>query len=570
MNQIETPGTHVTQARPFKEILSSQPTLAGWRNPYADPASAEARATRLAEIQIHRLLDAMAELGYQPFTGVEVNFALNDTELLSDYVAHIKEETLKARQHVGFQQKQRAFRRTGWVQPIFLPGLPRKEAESGKWLRQLLDQALTITDEELPALTKDLELCLEGLTEWLNPALRTQLQVYCNDPAISSKPGVLNYYGFETIPGQDNEFYGKVHIDVKNVEVTTSASDPLTTIRRVNRIKSLAFQATHDYDQLYVGSLEELENPDSFAPIDPIAEKILNALGDHNIAFSWKGKGSTGEHLNFSLQAIDGPAQPANRLIDQRNSFVDNNIMRSTNIRELFTHIFLGYLSHDTLLGIGNLEDIKKYQKDTFGNPAEEQRCHEIRPSKNEGSGASSRIEIRTFNSASSNVTLSMLAVLSAAYAALLVIHEHPEIEEGVRMGVMQDNAKATICNAMRQRWPVEFNVRADVDASLARFSEHSVTLAMMRYLDEKAEIREDATETLLDCGALADRFEKTIYTRTGDMAGQHFAKKRIQPEAPKAEPLDNADESVSKDSPHTGPRRRIPRGQIRNYPASR
>jgi hypothetical protein len=501
----QQPDTRLQATAPrFHEKLAALPTLAGWVNPNHPE---EAALTREANQWIAKLTHAIEAMGYQPYSGVEVNFAAKGPSTTpTGYEKYVISETTRARKEAGLRLRiEHMNRHGGWPMPLFKPGLPAQEADGAAWMRELLEKILDPANAGDAGLVSDLQLCQDSLRPWLHPQMIAALNRFLLDPSLDTRPGIIS----DQINTQEHEFTGKTHVDSNNMELVAPPADPLTTIRRTMRIKSLAWQATWDYDQLYVGCAEEIANPASHAPIDPVAEKLLMAMGAHNIRFSGEN-GSTGEHLNLSLKRCT-PGRPDQyfQALKDKQLFIDDNVLTHKESRLLLAEALEDYLPHDTLMALGNTIDLTRFcPEETI------RKGHEIRSDK-ASTTEGSRIELRTFNTASSNLSLSMLSALSVIYATLQTIHAHPDIEGRFRYKQLTPVDVQVIRNAMHERWPADKTVDDYMVRNIPRFREHSLTLATMRELAEQEVAASGETLSLTERFDGIDRFADAIVSRT-------------------------------------------------------
>lgn len=221
---------------------------------------------------------------------------------------------------------------------------------------------------------------------------------------------------------------------------------------------------------------EEGADNDAPAPRSAIAQKMRQALGSCDVYF--KGcRLSCGEHINLSVwhtKDKDFHALPEMIAGTQTQNV---NLMNHPWWETLFWTALHRYLAADTVLALGNERIF-----DMIGNHAPLY--------KDGGVPNQARLEIRSFNNASSNVSLTMLSILSALYAAVTTAREIPEFREKMEAShdqrwLYEPDADA-ILKRMEQKFSRGQEAPQTIEGALARFKSQSLTLNVMRELAEK------------------------------------------------------------------------------------
>lgn len=508
MNRKHTEKFAADVAPSFRDKLARDKTVAGWSSPYQSPDSHDGKATTIAKKFIRHFMTGMEEMGYMPYTGVEVNFALyGENNDLDQFLNHAMGENAVARYYASLEVKKRLLRSSGgWPKPHFAVEPDASLNEEVEHLESALERVLA---PNVPSDYHDinkLASMVELFDEYIHPDLYNAVSDLVADDMRYTRAGTIPTYNLD-------EFGGRIYVDGKNMEVATGVADPLSTVRRVNRIKDLAYQSTYDYDHTFPGTKEDLAGESSADHADPIANNIADTFGAINVGFSFDSLGSTGEHLSFSLQRNCAPGESYGLKTRDQSEFKHGNFMNHFNTQQLFRDVFATFLGNDALLSLGNVHDLSKFHP-TEGS---EGKTHEIIDNgvyqgAHEGTR---RVEIRTFNNSSSNVALSMLAVMAVAYATLKEIKRHPDIEVRMNSNDTQDEDVEVIVNEMVRTYGDGIACPYTMNQAVARFRDDSLTLEMMREFVED-NVKDGSERQALF--AEIDEFRDNVIKRARDL----------------------------------------------------
>jgi len=409
----------------FRRQLGARPTIVGWsHNPWQDASTPDAQATHIARKYLVLLTKAMQDLGYLPFTGAEVNAPLIGNHRNSVYAldGHIKQL------YKGMQKAARQ-NRIDFLNKYKKP-----------WDAK--------ADETLE-------------TPWINATTSI-----------------------------DTPLHGRIYVDGNELEIATPAQSPAATASRVNNIKRWLFESTYDYGMEYSRSPEGQSQPDAPIPASIMAQLIQAESAPYNILFADSDR-PTGEHYSFSLirHTLDSNMHYGNAKRDI-DVFGAANLLNNRGWDNLFRQGFEQYLPHDTLLAYGHPQlwqrfatkddrpvkhMIRRHIPYNTGNTVNTQES----PAEND---AETRLEIRSFNDASSNVTLSSLAILATAYALVKTIHAEPELRRQ-RTGTlpMLPSERQQVFQSMQKRCPGTSQAPTSLAEGKKRFLNQSLTVSMMR-----------------------------------------------------------------------------------------
>lgn len=419
---------HVQDFPNFAGVLARKPRIAGWsHNPWQDPESADAIATRIATRYIQHFTHALSDLGYLPFMGAEVNCGL----------------------------------------------------------------AATISESCSPA--DDLITAIDNICNAIHARMEMMYPAGAALPYVRAKLSRID------------TLLGKTYNDCNEFELCTPAQSPYANVLRVNAVKRILYETSHDYISHFAHSREGRADDDAEIPSSPTAEHLASQMGPYRVTFANRYQ-ATGEHLSLSLLRRDqqyitdysharrhseafaeAGASPSNK-----SAFGEANLMQDEQWSQVLLDALLDYLPNDDMLAYGHKQKLHCIQiEQRQGKIKHEIRWHAENATADAGADSleTSRIEVRSYNDASSNVALTTLAILAITYATVKAIHHDPAIMKNAQTdGVPRlnlndvDRIKATLAKRYRSR-P---RLAASEQVMRARFVHDSLTLQLMREFVEE------------------------------------------------------------------------------------
>lgn len=473
----------------FERKLASKKHLAGWSaNQWAAATSPDRVATQIAERYIRHFTSAMGDFGVIPFTGVELNlFPIGEqSNAMVEYIRTASEQyRLRYAQRVECTEIIQGLKRVP-----FFAHRPKNNIALGKCLTLRSVFTKLVTQGFLD--NKD----MDRLETYPDP----QILAYLTPEASEL---VKHYYDFikklRENPAKNSgtitvglnqtegEFTGRVYVDsAQEVEIATSPASPINTVARVNALKKLSYEATNEYEQLFQKSKYISSN--STAPRSAVAQAMRNHLKPFNLNYGDQNQNS-GEHLNLSLlrKAAHSYASIHAAQNDKtaRDIFSTDNLFKHTQIRKLFLKAYASFLPDSILLALGNHNPFSYYSgrrpfmKDK--GPGGFEQC----PS------ASSRIELRSYNDAASNISLSMLGVMAVTYAVVREMMDDPEIKRKCGTSYftsITDDDTARVWKKLTARYAIEERVCDNLDEAKILFRDRSLVWKIMQeYAQEHA-----------------------------------------------------------------------------------
>lgn len=357
--------------------------------------------------------------------------------------------------------------------------------------------------------------------------------------------GVAPYYGVEInwgLTGEHPEVYSnalekyvqqtpelsdiihRVYEDVGSVEVCTSPASPLDTIQRVNDIKQMAFEAS----QLHDGPNKSTWTDWVKKHMRPHVMRFIPENGCYN----------HGEHINVSLVYMK-PSEDFDEKRRAKASYERTTLLardnlfgtiltsaatrlrsspapetpkRFSNWYRIMEDMFNEYLSHDTILAVGNRKSIHPNMTPMGELDCDEElRRNDIKAKEQSdlydeapsNRSYGNRLEIRSFHDSTSNLSLSLLAITSVMFATLMAAREMDVMDKDhpVRMKPQPTlNESSAIKARMAELYNGNEYMPTSAKEMVQRFSKQSVTLEMMRYIaKEYAKTPEEQKQLLAE-----------------------------------------------------------------------
>lgn len=476
----------------FAETLATQPPKKrdGWtHNPSGAPGSPDAVATRIANRYITEITNRLLDMGYMPLTGVEANFltAPCSPDTVVKYINEATREYRAAlvRQAVGPLSRalqaeavaslesvardlaasqsllpaDQAKERSHWLQWVnneLLPLLREKGVEgfsisSGALMPahnlELLEYTKSYPDDKE---VRKLSACIDTILD-----MHTKLDTAQKNAGARFKDGAIAI---------DPDSCGSVYVDNRmDVELATEIGSPRATVARVNAIKKTAWEVGNEYERQWRAHIKEHGESSEEAPRSRVAQLMRDKLKPSFDVFFRAVNANCGEHLNISLWKTDH--KDYTRLNETMKK--SKNLMDSEFWRELVADTLCMTLPADTLLGLGN--------DAVFERKAERHKCETTKDG---------RVEVRSFNNATSNVSLTMLATLASVYTLVKTMREMPRVEGRGLHGELRYEDKMEILQKMKDDYDLRDTLPRSKEAALDAF-QHSVTLDVMRELAE-------------------------------------------------------------------------------------
>lgn len=323
----------------------------------------------------------------------------------------------------------------------------------------------------------------------------------------------------------DSEFLGRIYNDVGEVEIATPAQSPLATVARVNAVKRIMYEGSHHYGTLYSRSQEGQARPDEAIPASGCADLVASGMPPYDVYYA-NNEGATGEHLSFSLvrHALEPGMGYHNAKLDHE-VFAAANLFTNPGWKQLFHEAFLRYLPSEALLAYGHpyVFSISKPERGKVCTHTIRYKQAEVTSSEDgtydeqywEGNAPEdTRLEIRSYNDASSNVALSMLGVIGIAYGVIRAIHDDPEMAARYGHGTpsLTEQDCQHILATLQETMPFNIQVPRSLHESQARFRQQSLSIAMMHQLaDSTAQTPEESAAMHKEING----FQRLIVDRT-------------------------------------------------------
>ncbi len=509
----------------FRERLAQEKNFEGWsQNPWRDKEHVDMQMTSTAKKYIRYFTDELIAMGFLPFTGVEVNCNVVPYGIDEAIQSHIENYTKDYR--AWYAHEYHLKEEVEQIQSLFL-----EEIDQANWYHdemRAVKKWLDNFDTDTP-----IWKCMEqDYIDYINSEVRSlersgrvsekfcnAFQRYLEKRELTYNKHMVGSYGI------NDEFDGRTYVDGTEIEITTPPGSPLATAAHVTAIKRYLFQGTQAYEELFGDSRNPSESwSEALANSTPRPESVENisgALGGYNIRFDHE-KGTdelnSGEHFNVSLQWIGGRDVTYRnyRTIDNaRETFREHNLMHSVHYSEwarLFFEALQELLPADTILAFGNDARIKSVNRER--HPQKHSIAFE------DGYKASARLELRTFNDASSNIYLSTLAVMADMYAIACAIKDViPEYQ--MKLNHKQDihfSDKREIINKLGEEFCMNRNLPSSIDSMKERFIQESPTIKMMYKVAEARcehwKDRDYKPETYDEMNKEIDQFESQALER--------------------------------------------------------
>lgn len=378
--------------------------LGEWsHNPYKR-AAGETRdpdvvATEIADKYIRLITEKFDQTGFIPMTGVEVNFVAHGVadKAIIDYINQ-ENERARSRLFGPAASESLAAQKALLEVPVAASDDWKRIPENCEKTHAFYELALQASMSGKPDLAliryiRDFtdQECIDEIREEsgviINPEFLKRLLRYAqaleNEYVVAPNVGAISraYIDDFTIPD---------HVDAP--EITTPPRSPELTIRQVNSIKRLLMESTYRFH----GS----------DAISPVAKRMHEALGDYDISFIDPVKYyNLAEQVSFSLQIKRDNTNY--QTIRRTDDFGKTNLLDSPAMCTLYAEAFARYLPADRLLTVGNrfpFDEVKQ-------RGVENIHVRSNRPNRLGG-----RAEICDYHDACSNLSLSMLGILSVAY----------------------------------------------------------------------------------------------------------------------------------------------------------
>lgn len=534
---IDRPYSKETHEQHFLRTLQELPHVEYWtHNPWQSPDSADAKATVIADKYLNRFTDSMMKKGYMPFFGVEVNaltHGVTANEIVAklhavipayyDAYTHRLPEVADAAQafaHAPIAQHERPpappERETGYKARILrrfselrhyakppvepTPLAPEGE-EALRNIRAAQEQLRTngyMRSSEIGVLDTQLAILQRADTtgHFIHPQAMAKFRTYRHafhkvrlnayDPDI----GIGHNLG----DAANEEINGRIYQDFggssQELEIATRASSPLETAHSVNVIKQMIFECSYHYEDLYAkssGLPEQLHAQlRDNAPRGELSGYLRNNIHTaFNIGFGTP-QDNCGEHISISLQRRLDPRKnydnarnfdSKDKHHDAMKGFGDNNLINSTQWREMLTDALKHYLPQDTLMGLGNLRLIDKA---AMAN--RDESFHSFR-GNGENVPTLRRVEIRSYHDASGNISLSLLAIMAVTQALITEINRDETIRNTFldNPAAITEGMRAHVLDGLYKRYPSNPAVPRSMAEATERFQKASPTIAMMR-----------------------------------------------------------------------------------------
>ncbi len=537
------PPPPAAREQALADVLATQKSFANWAyNPWAHPDSEEAKATAIANRFLQRFTDDLMQKGYMPVCGVEVNAVIEGRTNSKEIVAILRKLVTYYDGYVHYQPAVRAAADAFAATPLLLSDAPQAPNEPFSIKHSL--RRLATTPESIQTMLHTLQNTQEILQQkgWItkerlfhtdstikfledsthlpapfNPALRTRYNQYkhlfldtlmqAHDPEIAMGPndGKLE---------NDFTYNGRIYVDTKDeLEICTRASSPLETAHSVNSIKQMLVEASYDFSALYA-NLVGLKSDDQ--PVD-VPRSALGAYLQQHASHSFNAyfgneKANCGEHVSVSLQRRKSPEKNYDnmrlfqdamfRRKDANNHsdkyFAANNLAHNDGWHDLLTEAFKAFLPNDTLLATGNSKFLNVVANHT--NPAKQNI-----KTKGRNNGATARIELRSYNDASSNISFSLLGVTAVIYAVIKEIERHPQLNATVQANPysLTNDDIATILMGLKTHYQPNELLPSTLSGATERYHSSSLTSAMMReWVADHAASPQEQTEMLAEVEA--------------------------------------------------------------------
>lgn len=272
---------------------------------------------------------------------------------------------------------------------------------------------------------------------------------------------------------------GRAYMDSREIEIATHAQSPMATVARVNRIKRLAYEASADFaHEHYSRRAAPAQSIDAVR--SPSARILANECPAFRVTYARNNLNgnvqATAEHLNFSLVHHDPDhiTDYATTQIDSQ-SFCDRNLFNKGSWKNLFYNILRDHLSADTLLAYG-MPNSLNYQK------SNQKHSIKVHPQAAEKI-TDNRLEIRSLNDASSNLSLTSFAVTAIAYATMSLIMENSVLRHRYGDGRhdISDSDAVYIQQRLEKMAYSPEHVPATPEEAVEYFA-HSLTIASMKH----------------------------------------------------------------------------------------